>query len=202
MATDLAEILRNLKSFCSVAGQSVLHVGAGGGQLIDYSADARHVTAIDSDRAAVDQLSEVISRKGLADRIEVVHGEFESFEGDADVVVFEFCLHEMADPAAALTHARSCAPRTVIMDHAPESAWAWYLDETEKARRSWAAVEKLGVVRQAEFEATQRFNDYTELVDKIRVLGEPALTRIREFEGHRNIEIAMLYRSALVEFAP
>jgi tRNA G37 N-methylase Trm5 len=201
MAADLVEILENLNSFHSVAGQTVVHVGAGGGQFIDYSAVATSVVAIDSDAAAVAALTEAVQTKGLVDRVRVVHVEFESFVGNADIFVFEFCLHEMADPAAALLHARACARQTLIMDHSPESAWAWYLDETEKATRSWRAVEELGVERQADFDAVQRFADYAELVDKVRILGEPALTRIREFEGRRDIEIPMAYRAALVEVA-
>jgi hypothetical protein len=36
MATDIARILKNLTAFYSFAGKSVIHVGAGAGQLIGY----------------------------------------------------------------------------------------------------------------------------------------------------------------------
>ena len=82
-----------------------------------------------------------------------------------------------------------------------ESAWSWYTYETEKLQRSWGAVERLEAIRRETFRAVQRFGDYAELVSRVEVLGEPALTRIKEFEGQREIEIAMPYGMALLSGA-
>jgi len=49
------------------------------------------------------------------------------------------------DPDAVLRHARTLAPETLVVDHVPESQWAWHTAEEEKAARSLAAVELAGV---------------------------------------------------------
>lgn len=202
MATDIAAILRNLESFCDFADKSVLHVGAGGGQFIGYAAKARSVLAVDPDPAAVALLETAIRDLGLEDRLTVVQREFESVEARVDIVFFEFCLHEMDDPAAALLHARSVAPEILVLDHEPASPWAWYTCETEKAERSWASVRRGPIVRESTFEAVQRFRDYSELHAKIQPLGAPALARIRKFEGRRDIGIEMGYAVALLQADP
>ena len=54
------------------------------------------------------------------------------------------------DPEAALRHARALAPETLVIDHAPESHWAWHTAETEKAAMagsSWAAMMPSGAPR-------------------------------------------------------
>lgn len=198
MATDIEAILRNLEAFYEFNGKSVIHVGAGGGQFVRYAIRAGSVLAIDSDLSAVERLRESIQKEGLTDRFDVVHGEFASVRAKADVVFFEFCLHEIADPAEALHHARSLAAEVLVADHEPDSQWSWYTCETEKARRSWGSVERLGAIRRESFAAVQRFADYAELVSKVEVLGEPALTRVKDFEGQREIEIAMPYGMALL----
>jgi SAM-dependent methyltransferase len=198
MATDIAAILRNLESFYDFADKSVLHVGAGGGQFIGYAANARSVLAVDPDPAAVALLETAIRDQGLEDRLTVLQREFESVEARVDIVFLEFCLHEMDDPATALLHARSVAPEILVLDHEPQSPWAWYTCETEKAERSWASVRRGPIVRESTFEAVQRFRDYSELHAKIRPLGAPALARIRKFEGRRDISIEMKYAVALL----
>jgi hypothetical protein len=202
MATDIGAILRNLESFYDFAGKSVIHVGAGGGQLIGYAGKARSVLAVDSDPTAVALLEAAIVDRGLEDRFTVVRKEFLSVEAQADVVFFEFCLHEMEDPAGALLHARSLAPQILVLDHEPRSPWAWFTCETEKAERSWAGVRRGAVGRESTFEAVQRFRDYGELRKKIEPLGAPALARIRKFEGLRDIVIEMGYSVALLTFIP
>jgi hypothetical protein len=201
MATDIEAILMNLDAFYDFSGKSVIHVGAGGGQLIGYAGRARSVLAVDSDLPAVERLRASIQKEGLTDRFDVVHGEFASSRAEADVVFFEFCLHEIADPAAALLHARSLAAEVLVADHQPDSSWSWYTCETEKVQRSWGAVERLEVIRRESFTAIQRFSDYAELVSRVEVLGEPALSRVKELEGRREIEIAMPYGMALLSGA-
>jgi hypothetical protein len=144
-------------------------------------------------------LKTAIEKMGLGDRFSVVQGEFSSVSTKADVVFFEFCLHEMDEPAEALHHAQLLAPDIVILDHLPESSWAWFTCEEGKASRSWAAVRGLRVVREASFDAVQHFDNYQELLSKIEVLGEQAVARIEEFSERTNIEIEMGYAMALVK---
>lgn len=198
MATDIEQIARNLETFYDFEGKSVIHVGAGGGHLIGYAARARSVLGVDSDEAAVAHLRTAIREKDLEDRFEVLVADFESVTTKADVVFFEFCLHEIIDPALALAHAMSLAPEILVLDHRPDSSWAWYTCETEKARRSWGAARELAVVREASYAAVQIFRDHAELSSKIQVLGEPAVSRIAEFAGQDDITIDMGYAAALL----
>jgi SAM-dependent methyltransferase len=198
MATDIGAIIRNLITFYNFMDKTVLHVGAGGGQLVGYATGARHVLAVDPDPAAVDTLRTAIRNQGLAQRIEVQLAPLERVTTRSDVVFFEFCLHEIADPAAALAHAQTLAPELLILDHEPDSPWAWFLAERDKLARSWAAVRRREVRREAMFMAFQHFERYDELLAKAGSLGEPTLSRIREFEDRRDFTIGMDYRIALV----
>jgi hypothetical protein len=198
MATDISAIEANIEGFYDFAGKLVIHVGAGGGQLIGYASKARAVTAVDTDPAAVARLQEAIREKSLGDRFEVVLGDLSAVSSPADVVYFEFCLHEMEDPDQELRRGLELAPEGVVVDHLPESRWAWYAAEERKAEASWAALRRLKPVREASFEATQRFADFRELSSRISVLGEPAISRVRRLEEQRRISIQMLYGMALV----
>jgi len=115
-----------------------------------------------------------------------------------DVVFFEFCLHEVKDPGAALERAFEMAEEILIIDHAPESQWAWFTAETEKATVSWEAVRGLSIVGERTYHAVQKFSDHRELHDRIKVLGEPSVSRILQYEGEQNIRIEMDYSMALI----
>jgi SAM-dependent methyltransferase len=198
MATDIAKVLANLTSFYDFRNKSVVHVGAGGGQFIGYASDARHVLAVDPDANALEPLRAAIEKLGLGDRFTIRQARFESLSDPADVVFFEFCLHEMDDPEAALRHARTLAPETLVIDHAPESRWAWHTAETEKAARSWAAVERAGVSADQVFVGRQVFADVDALVTRVASLGEPAMSRARALGRATGIDIEMIYRVALL----
>jgi len=198
MAADIAAIVRNLELFYAFAGKTVLHVGAGGGQFIGYAVHARRVLGVDSDPDAVDRLKSVVREAGLEDRFHVLQADLMAVTATADVVFFEFCLHEIADPAAALAHARSLAPETLIADHAPDSRWSWYCGEEDKVRRSWAAVDRAHPALGARFLGIQSFRNYGELVAKVGMLGEPTLSRIAEYDGRTDFTIEMPYRMALL----
>jgi ubiquinone/menaquinone biosynthesis C-methylase UbiE len=198
MATDIDAIVANLRSFHDMTGKSVLHVGAGGGQLIGYADQARSVLAVDPDPEAVSRLKAALRGSGLAERFRVVQGDFQWVSERADLVFFEFCLHEMDDPAAALHHARSLTGEILVVDHEPDSPWAWHTCEEDKAARSWAAVRRLGTVREASFRATQHFDDHPQLLSRVEVLGPQAVERSRRYAGQRNIRIGMGYAMALL----
>jgi len=198
VATDIAKVITNLTSVYDFRGKSVVHVGAGGGQLIGYAAKTRQVVAIDPDPEAIVSLRAAIQTLGLDDRFTIRQTAFESASDRADVVFFEFCLHEMDSPEAALSHARTLASETLVIDHVPESRWAWHTAETLKTERSWKAVERAGIRIDRRFEGRQLFANVEALVKRLESLGEPAASRARTFGEHTAIDIEMIYRVALI----
>ena len=198
MATDIAAILRNVEACYDFAGRSVIHVGAGGGQFIGYAGKARSVLAVDPDAAAVERLKSALRERGLEDHVRVLQSDIATVSARADLLFFEFCLHEIVDPLTALRHARTLAPEVLVADHAPGSSWSWHLCEAEKVLRGWTAVERFPRSLDRILAGEQRFHDYSELLDKVRVLGECVIRRVRDFEGRQDFSIDMPYRVALL----
>jgi hypothetical protein len=200
MATDLAAISRSMESFYGFAGKSVIHVGVGGdGALTGYAVTARSVLGVDPDPEGIARLERSIQERALEERFTVFKGEIAAVKQRADLTLFEFCLHEIEDPAGALDHACALSPEVLVIDHLPRSRWSWYACETEKLERSWAAVRAMTVLRESAYEAVQLFRAYRELESRLEVLGEPALERIRELSGRTDISIEMPYGMALLE---
>jgi SAM-dependent methyltransferase len=198
MAADLTVILADIESCFDFTGLSVLHVGAGGGQFVGYAAKTRRVLGVDPDAAAVARLREALKVRGLEGRFRVHQGDVLDVRERVDVVFFEFCLHEIADPAAALRHARGLAERVLVADHAPGSAWCELMLEAGKVARSWAAVETFARELDRTFPGLQRFHDHAELAAKIGSLGTEVLERTRPFEEQRDFTISMPYRVAVL----
>jgi hypothetical protein len=198
MATDIEAVIRNIESCYDFSGKSVIHVGAGGGQFVSYAARTRKVLGVDHDPVAVEQLKQVVRARGWRDRYSTLRGDIMTVEERADVVFFEFCLHEIVDPVTALRHAQTLAPEVLVVDPAVGSRWAWHLCETEKAQRGWAAVERYPLALDRTFQGVQRFRDHAELLAKIEVLGECVVRRAQEFRGCTDFTIDMPYRVALM----
>lgn len=197
MAADVRFILRSLTRFYDFADRSVIHVGAGGdGALIP--AEAASVLAVDVDHEAVAQLREALARRQWRVIPAVVEADVLDLEARADVVLFEFCLHETAEPDRVLRHAHRLAPEICIIDHAPGSPWAWHVLESEKAARSWAAAERAGIAREQTLATPQRFASHAELVAKVAVMGPEAIARADAFAGRTDFSIEMRFRLALV----
>ncbi len=173
MATDYEAVVRNLLDFYDFEGKRVIDVGAGGGQLIGYARVVRSVLAVDNDAAALKTLGERLRAAALEDKFECRLADFlhvRDGEG-ADVVLFEFSLHEIPGPAEALAHALELAPDVVVMDHRPDSAWAWFVCEEDKARDAWRAIDERHphdvVVRTRYVDCEQFFHDFGELAAKV-----------------------------------
>lgn len=198
MATDVAAVLANLLAFYEFDDRTMISVGAGGGQLAGYGRVARKVIAVDSDGAALAALTERTRALGIEDRFVLLEKDFMAVSERADVVLFEFSLHEIPDHGGALAHAASLAPDIVVIDHAPGSPWAHMVDETEKVAASWAAVAARGVRRVEDYQAVQRFASYQELFDKVKSQGAEAIRRIERWRGCADITIPMAYRTALL----
>jgi ubiquinone/menaquinone biosynthesis C-methylase UbiE len=198
MATDIGWILKNLTSFYDFAGKTAISVGAGGGQFAEFGRSARRVLAVDSDPAAISALAERLKTLGLEDRFELVVGDFLSFDRTADVVLFEFALHEIADPAAALARAKALAPDVVVMDHLPGSLWSYLCSEEDKVAASWGAIQRYHQRRFAPVMAPHVFRNYEELLAKVRVQGEKSVRRIEDFRGRRDFTITMPFGLSLL----
>ena len=154
--------------------------------------------AIDNDSTAVNKLRQSIEEKGLTSKFELMCGDFHATQARGDVVLFEFSLHEMNDPAAALQRSRAMAPDTVVFDHSPGSEWAYYIAEDEKVKSSWNAIESCAIRKSIHYDAIQRFATYQELYDKVKPQGQASINRIKRFESARDITIPMKYGIALL----
>jgi SAM-dependent methyltransferase len=198
MATDYAELVARLLAFYDFGGKTVIDVGGGGGQMAAFGRAAGHVLALDNDPRALDLLRERLAAAGLEGKFTPILGDFFKVDLSADAVLFEFSLHEMPDPGAAVERALGMAPDVVVFDHRPGSAWIHFGAEEDKVAASWAALARFPVVREEQHENVQSFADYAELAERVKGQGETSLARIEGFRGRRAIRIPMTYGLALV----
>jgi hypothetical protein len=134
--------------------------------------------------------------------VEVLGTRFEEVTRPGDVVYFEFCLHEMADPAEALIHAGTLAPDIVVYDHSVGSEWIYLGAEEDHVARSSAAMERFGIRRRERLFADQRFGDFAELLAKVAPQGATAIERAQRFAEATNIVIPMAYELNLLVEGP
>ena len=198
MATDIQQIVRNLWNFYDFTDRIVVSVGAGGGQLVEYARPASRVIAVDRDAAALARLTARLLECGLSDKFTLVASDLLDVRPRGDVLLFEFCLHEMAEPERALAHARELAPDVVVIDHAAGSRWSWCAVEDGEVEAGWRAVDRGAIRRQETVEAFQQFADYAELEAKLASQGPESRKRIGPYRGQRAISIPMPYRLALL----
>jgi len=198
LAADYELLTKMLGEFYDFAGKVVLLVVAGHGQLLDPSSEIRKLIAVDKDRAALEEFEKKIAADGRQHSVEVIHGEFEKVTSRGDVVYFEFCLHEMADPFFSLEHAKTLAPEVVVFDHSPASDWVFYGAEEDQVRRSSLAMKDFGIRRHSSFVTAQRFGAYSELVSKMSAQGPLAFQRIERYSGATNFVIPMVCELALL----
>ncbi len=193
MATDLVQLVLNLRECYSFTNKSVCLVGAGEGQLIELYRQAREIAAVDSDPTALEALMKKMVEDTLKERMHFFLEDFLVHRRKVDVVVFEFSLHEMEDPAAAIAHARTLAPEIIIFDHAPGSEWAWHTCEEVKIERSFAALATAGIRRRADFHTVQAFDNRARLEERIKGQGQVAIDRAQKYPAGEPITIAMDY---------
>lgn len=197
MAADVKKIIRDLLEFYSFKGKTVVSVGAGGGQLVEYGRSADKVIAIDCDQTALVRLKSNLQKLELDDKFTLIHSDFYCSDVRGDVVLFEFCLHEMEDAKRAIDHALTIAPIVVVIDHWKGSEWAYVVDEDEKVAKSWQSFESYSPEVQV-CESDQCFADYDELYQKVKVQGCRSIERISIFKQRTNFVIPMSYGLALI----
>jgi SAM-dependent methyltransferase len=198
VATDLRQIVLELSRFYDFNDKTVVDVGAGGGQLVEYARPAQRVTAVDKEAPALKRLAERLDECGLADKFTLLEGDFLDLRPRGDVVLFEFCLHQFADPARALAHARELAPEILVLDHATRSRWSFYAAEEGIVEAASKAVEGATIREQRTVDALQRFPDYAALETRLAAQGPTSLERIGALRGQKDIAIPMPYRLALL----
>ncbi len=198
MAADIKKIIENLRAFYDVSDKSIIWIGAGGGQFVEFGRPARQVTAIDNDEEALGKLRERLRDSDLAEKFELIQSDFFLARYEADVVFFEFCLHEMPDAAAAIRHALTMAPHVLVADHYPGSKWVHYVDETEKVERSWEALRCFPLQCVQQHESVQFFHSFEELYQKVKSEGETAIKRIERYREMMEFTIPMSYGFAVI----
>ncbi|WP_320053305.1 methyltransferase domain-containing protein [uncultured Acetobacteroides sp.] len=198
MATDTKQIVANLLSFYDFTDKTIVSVGAGGGQFIEYGRSAKKVYAVDNDKYALAKLEENLQKANLSDKFTLIHSEFEDITQTADIVLFEFCLHEMKDARAAISHALTLSSNILVSDHYPTSEWAYIVDEREKATASWNAIDTFSPRKVEQHDTVQSFADYEELYQKVKGQGEATIQRIEKYQDQTNLQIPMSYVFAMI----
>jgi hypothetical protein len=198
MATDVRKIIQSLVAVYDPSGRTIIVVGGGGGQFIEYGRRAAQILSLDSDAEAIRLLRENLKKAGLEDRFTPILGDFYESQLKGDAVLFEFCLHEMSDPKTAIQHAQTMAPDIVVIDHWPDSEWSYYTAETEKVKASWEALESFPLKNKQSYQLVHLFNDYDELYLKLKDQGELSLSRIQKFRSESNIAIPFTYGIAVI----
>jgi predicted RNA methylase len=198
MATDIRKIIDNLLKFYEFDNQIVISIGAGGGQFIEYGRNSRHVIAIDNDEVALSKLENTLQNLHLKDKFTLINSDFYEVNEKGDVVLFEFCLHEIKDTETAINHALTMAPCILITDHWPDSEWAYIVDEKEKVINSWEALKKFKFKKVRHYNTVQFFHDYEELFLKVSVQGENSIKRIGQYKYKKDFTIPMSYGFALI----
>jgi predicted RNA methylase len=193
MATDVRKIIDNLLAFYDFTNQTIISVGAGGGQFIEYGRHAKSVFAVDNDQEALVRLEDNLQKSQLAHKFTLIHSDFYQVNLKGDVVLFEFCLHEMENPEAAIRHAMTLAPNVIIADHSPCSEWAYIVDEREKVTTSTEAIALFPVKKSQQHDSVQLFQSYDELFQKVSVQGEKTIERIKDYKEQQDITIPMSY---------
>jgi ubiquinone/menaquinone biosynthesis C-methylase UbiE len=200
VATDLSAVVRNVLGFCDLAGKAVISIGAGGGQLLELARDARSLLAVDIDPAGLEQTRARAGAIGLGPRFSSLCADVTTLSGmHGDVVLFEFSLHEVADPVAALAVAQRLAAEVVVLDHDRDSPWAFVVDEVAKVEQSWRAVLALSPLSSALFLGEQRFADVDELRARVASQGERALARAATYAGRAPVTIPFSYAVAALQ---
>ena len=195
---NIEAIINNLKEFYSLKDKIITHVGIGGGILVGYTKDAREVIATDNNAEILKPLTEKLIHVKLEKKFTIILTDYNKFTVSTDTTFFEFCMHEMENPYDTVLQAKGLSSTVLIADHGINSEWAYYTCETEKIENSWKEIEKFKIIKRERFEEYQIFNSYEEIYNKLSVLGEESIGRIKEFEGKTDFKIRMPYEICLI----
>lgn len=191
-------MIDNFVSFFDFKDKTILSVGAGGGQFIMYASYAKHIIAVDSDLESLNILKQKVESLGFSEKFSFIHSEFEDVDVEADLVFFEFCLHEMNSQSYCINKAKSISKDVLIADHGIESRWAYIANEEIKTQQSWSEIEKFNIRKIRSFITSQYFKNYEELKTKVEVQGKNSIRRIELYRNKVDIRIALQYCLCLI----
>jgi predicted RNA methylase len=194
MAVNSIELINNIDSFIDFSNRSVLIIGAGGGQLVGYAANAKQIIAVDNDENSINQLRERVSKTMLKDKYSYIVNDFFNVTCKADILVFEFSLHEIPDIKKAIEHGKELAPQVIVFDHCKESEWLYIVQEEGKIENEDNILEKMNVKKAKQYSTMQSFNEYEDLKKKVEIQGEESIKAIHKYITTKNIEIDMKYK--------
>jgi SAM-dependent methyltransferase len=194
MAVNSIELINNIDSFIDFSNRSVLIIGAGGGQLVGYAANAKQIIAVDNDENSINQLRERVSKTMLKDKYSYIVNDFFNVTCKADILVFEFSLHEIPDIKKAIEHGKELAPQVIVFDHCKESEWLYIVQEEGKIENEDNILEKMNVKKAKQYSIMQSFNEYEDLKRKVVIQGEESIKAIHKYITTKNIEIDMKYK--------
>lgn len=198
MGINISEIIKNLIGFYNLNGKSIIHVGIGSGIFTGYTNSAKKIFAYDNNPTIENNLRSKLTSEKALDKYEINIIDFFKCKNKADVVFFEFCLHEIEYPLKALEFAKTISDDILIIDHAITSEWSHYTLETEKLKKSWNAINTFTIKKHCTFKEYQHFNYFTDLKTKLSILGEECMKGIEIFENKSDIYIPMPYEICLI----
>ena len=198
MAVDLIEMINNLIDFYDFKDKTVISIGAGGGQFYEYAFNTKHVIAVDNNKVALESLKVSLEKENFLEKFTLIHSDFYDLKEKGDVVLFDFCLHEIPNPEKAIHHAMTMSSDILINDHWPNSEWAYIANEEIKVMNSWAAIEKFSLRKKQRFDTFQFFHNYDELFNKVKVQGSLSIKRIEKYKDKKDFHIPMSYGLALI----
>jgi len=198
MAVDLEKMINNLLDFYDFKDKIVLSIGAGGGQFYEYAFTTKHVLAVDNDKVALESLRDSVEKEKLLDKFTLIHSDFYNMKEEGDLLMFDFCLHEIPGPEKAIHYALIMSSNIIINDHWPSSEWAYIADEDEKVRKSWEAIEKFKIRKIQRYDTFQFFHNYDELFYKVKGQGDNSIKRIVKYKDKKDFKIPMSYGLALI----
>lgn len=199
MATDLKQMINNLLEFYDFNNKTVISIGAGGGQFYEYAFKTKHVTAVDIDVNGIESLKKSLVKEGILNKFTLVHSDFYDFKAEGDILMFDYCLHEIDNSEKAIQHALSMSHEVLINDHWPGSEWAFIVNEDVKVRKSWKEINKIKCHKITKYNTIQFFHNYEELYQKVKGQGENSIRRIEKYKDKKNISISMTYGLALIK---
>jgi hypothetical protein len=194
---DAQKIDKDLLEFYDFEDRTVITVGAGEGRFTEYGRNSTHVFTIDCNEDALVRFKETLDKAKLDYKFTLIRSDFYDCKKKGDVVLFEFCLHEMTDTKAAIMHALTMAPNVLITDWWPDSEWAYIADENEKVLNSWKSINKLNLKKVKRVDSQKFFRDYDELYQKVKSRGEKAVQRIEKYKDMTDFSIPVSYGIAL-----
>ena len=198
MGINISEIINNLDGFYSLNGKTIIHVGIGSGLFTGYTNSAKKIFAYDNNPTIENILRDKLIKERTLDKYEINITDFFKCKNKADVVFFEFCLHEIVNPLKALEFAKTISDDILIIDHAKNSEWSYYTLETEKLQKSRAAISTFKIKKHCTFDEYQYFGNFNSLKTKLSILGEECMNRIVKFEYKSDINIPMPYEICLI----